>query len=121
MEINGTIIEIFETQTFESGFTKREFVIETPGEYPQQIKFEVLKDKCELLDKYKIGQNVDVTFDIKGREYNGRYFNNLIAWKVFSNDKVEAVTKGHPATQEPVEYKGSAPMDNGSEQGDLPF
>ncbi len=81
-EISGTIKKIFETQTFPSGFSKREFVITTADRFPQDILLACLKDKVSLLDEVTEGQTVNVHFDISGREYNGRYFVNLNAWKL---------------------------------------
>ncbi len=79
---NGTIKLINDLQTFDSGFQKREFVVTTDGQYPQDIKFECTQTRCELLDNLSVGQSVDVHFNIKGNEYNGRYFVNLQAWKI---------------------------------------
>lgn len=81
-EISGTVKVIFDTQTFPSGFSKREFVITTADKFPQDIKLECLKDKAAQLDNLKEGQAVKVQFDISGREYNGRYFVNLNAWRI---------------------------------------
>lgn len=82
-EAQGTIKLINETQTFGSGFTKREFVITTgDSKYPQDIKFEVVKDKCAVLDQYAVGQAVNVSFDIRGNEYQGKYYVNLNCWKL---------------------------------------
>ncbi|WP_372748220.1 DUF3127 domain-containing protein [Litorivivens sp.] len=82
-ELTGKIKLIQETQTFSSGFTKREMVVTVEdGNYPQDISLEFLKDKISLLDGLNAGQSVTVTFDIRGREYNGRYFNNLVGWKI---------------------------------------
>ena len=82
-ELTGTIKLISETQTFDSGFTKREFVVTKPDDkYPQDIKFEVVKDRCSSLDAFAEGQEVKVTFDIRGNEYNGRYYVNLAAWRI---------------------------------------
>jgi|SRR5690625_2617948 len=81
-ELSGTIKLILDTQTFQSGFSKREFVVTTEGKYPQDIKFECLQDKIELLDSVKENQAVKVSFDIRGREYNDRYFVNLVAWRI---------------------------------------
>jgi hypothetical protein len=70
-------------QTFNSGFTKREFVVTTDDDrYPQDIKFECIKDKCALLDGVEPGQRVTVTFDLRGNEYNDRYYVNLTAWRI---------------------------------------
>ncbi len=82
-ELSGTVKEIFEEQTFASGFNKREFVVtSTADKFPQDIKFECLKDKVELVNRLNKGDQVKVTFDINGREWQGKYFINLAAWKV---------------------------------------
>jgi len=81
-ELNGSVKEIFEEQTFGSGFNKREFVVTTDDKYPQDIKFECVKEKVELVNKLKKGDRVKVSFDLRGREWQGKYFVNLNAWKV---------------------------------------
>ena len=82
-EASGKIKLISDTQTFPSGFSKREFVVTTAHDkFPQDLKFEVVKDKCSLLDRYKEGQEVQVNFDIRGNEYNGKYYVNLSCWKL---------------------------------------
>jgi len=81
-EISGQIKKIFDTQTFPSGFTKREFVITTKDRFPQDIKLECLKEKTEILNGLSESDEVTVSFDVQGREYNERYFVNLNAWKI---------------------------------------
>jgi len=83
LKLNGTIKLINELQTWDSGFSKREFVITTQEQYPQDVKFEVVKDKATDFEKYnKVGDNVDVKFNVRGNEYNGKYYVNLQAWHV---------------------------------------
>ncbi len=82
-ELTGSVKLIMDTMTFDSGFSKREFVVTTPDDrFPQDIKLECVKDKCALLDRIGIGQEVKVTFDLRGNEYNDRYFVNLTAWRI---------------------------------------
>ncbi len=82
-EATGKIKLISDTQNFPSGFSKREFVVTTgDGKYPQDLKFEMVKDKCAILDNYKEGSDVKVSFDIRGNEYNGKYYVNLSCWKL---------------------------------------
>ncbi len=82
-ELTGKIKLLQDPKTFESGFTKREMVvIVDEGKYPQEINLEFVQDKVALLDTLQPGQTVTVSFDIRGREYNGRYFNNLQGWKI---------------------------------------
>jgi hypothetical protein len=82
MELTGKIKLVSSTQTFDSGFAKREFVVTTSEQYPQDIKLEVVKDKCSLLDKYTPGSDVKVSFNLRGNEFNGKYYVNLQAWKI---------------------------------------
>lgn len=89
--ITGKIKQIGDIQTFDSGFKKVEFVVTTNEQYPQDVKFEAVKEKAEQLLKYnKVGQTVDVSFNVRGNEYNGKYYVNLQAWKVFTA-KTEAI------------------------------
>ncbi|RLA50414.1 MAG: hypothetical protein DRR42_13190 [Gammaproteobacteria bacterium] len=82
-DLTGKIKILQEPKTFDSGFTKREMVvIVEDGKYPQEINIEFVQDKVSLLDNLQVGQEVTVTFDIRGREYNGRYYNNLQGWKI---------------------------------------
>lgn len=82
-ELTGTLKHLMDLQTFASGFTKREFVIEVQdGKYPQMIKFECVKDKTAILDGLAIGDSITVTFDIRGNEFKERFYVNLVAWKL---------------------------------------
>lgn len=88
MELSGTIKVINETQTIgEKGFRKREMVLSTKEEYPQDILIEFVQDKCDLLDNYGIGQEVTISINIRGREWINpegvaRYFNSIQGWKI---------------------------------------
>lgn len=82
-EASGKIKMIGDIQSFASGFTKREFVVTTAHDkYPQDIKFDLVKDKCAVLDSFKPGDDVQVSFDVRGREYNGKYYVDLACWKL---------------------------------------
>lgn len=113
LQLEGKIKVISDTQTFDSGFSKREFVVTTQEQYPQDVKFEFLKDKTVELDKYQIGDSVNVHFNIRGNEYNGRYYVNLQAWKMI---KVGATA---PAPDAPL--PSPPPMAAASGDDDLPF
>ena len=102
-ELSGKIKLVQEPKTFNSGFTKREMVvIVEDGKYPQEINIEFVQDKVSLLDELQVGQEVTVTFDIRGREYNGRYFNNLNGWKIATSGDENPF---------PTERQSSAPPD----------
>lgn len=82
-ELSGTVKAVMDMVKFDSGFTKREFVVTTPDDrYPQHIKFECVKEKCAMLDSIKPGQRVTVSFDIRGNEFKGKYFVSLSVWKI---------------------------------------
>jgi len=96
-ELSGRIKLIQDPKTFDSGFTKREMVvIVEDGKYPQEINLEFVQDKVALLDSLQPGQEVTVSFDIRGREYNGRYFNNLQGWKIVTRDDDTAPPAADP-------------------------
>jgi len=80
---SGKIVKIFDTEQKSASFQAREFVIEVAdGQYPQMVKFQLVQDKCNLVDEYAEGDVVTVEFDLRGREWNGKYFTNLQAWRM---------------------------------------
>ncbi len=82
-ELSGTVKKIFDEKTFGSGFNVREFVVTTDAEkFPQDICLQCVKEKVEMVNKLKEGDKVKIAFDLRGREYQGRYFVNLNAWKI---------------------------------------
>lgn len=110
LQASGTVKLVCDTQEFSSGFRKREFVITTDEKYPQDIKFEVVKEKCDDLDQIGEGDDITVHFNLRGNEYNGRYYVNLQAWKIEGGSapqgKQEEPRKQQAAKQqEPAEYE----------------
>lgn len=82
-DLTGTVKTVLDQKTFDSGFTKREFVVTTEDDkFPQEIIFECVKDRVALLDNVTPGQRLKVTFDLRGNEYKGRWFVNLTAWRL---------------------------------------
>lgn len=114
MNIAGEIIIINEAVQVSDSFRKAEFVIKTGGKYPQTIQFQLSQDRCELINSFKVGDSVDVHFNLRGREWTNpqgevKYFNSLDAWKI------ESLVEGG----EDEEYK--SPFGNKQEDDDLPF
>ena len=113
MELQGTIRKLGKTETFGSGFQKRELVLLTDEQYPQPISIEFLQDKTMLLDQVKEGDKVKIGINIRGREWTNpegqvKYFNSITGWRL---DKANQDTKPAPAEDK-----------NGFEkEGDLPF
>lgn len=82
-ELDGKLHKKFETENKTASFQAREFVVEiTSGNYPQFIKFQLTQDRCALIDDMNEGDDIKVHFDLRGREWNGRYFTNLNAWRI---------------------------------------
>jgi hypothetical protein len=97
-EIKGKIKVLFDRQDFPSGFFKRDFVITTNDQYPQDIKFGALKERVEQLDGLSVDDEVTVKFDVKGREYNGNYYVDLNAWRIERGASSQAAqVAGHVA------------------------
>jgi len=88
-QLKGKLIVKNDEQVITEKFKKREFVIEdNSSQYPQVISFQLVQDRCSLLDAYNVGDEVNVDFNLRGREWvdpkNGvtKYFNSLEAWKL---------------------------------------
>ena len=86
-DVTGRLHEIFDEQQVSEKFRKREFVLEVQdGQYPEHIKFQMVQDKTGLIDPFKMGDEVKVTFNLRGRGFNKNgqmlYFTNLEAWKI---------------------------------------
>jgi hypothetical protein len=87
-KLNGTIKTIKDTVQVSEKFSKREFVVnDSSSMYPQDILFQSVQDKCSMLNEYSEGDNVEVSFNLRGREWISpqgevKYFNTLDAWKI---------------------------------------
>ena len=90
MELTGTIHKIFPTETKgEKGFRSREMILNTDhAEYPQLIKMQFVQDRCDTLDQFNEGQAVKVQFELRGREWEGKYFTTVNAWKIDHSGQV---------------------------------
>ena len=130
MEIKGIIKKISETVQISDRFRKREFVVEYSNnpDYPQPLQFEMVQDRCELLDSFQEGQEVEVHFDLRGREWKSpqgqiKYFNSLQAWKlVAEQDEAKSSTKDiqKSGITEPVLEEKPGWLDSDAVD-DLPF
>jgi hypothetical protein len=99
-EMTGVLKIKGETQNFPSGFSKRPFVITTQEQYPQDVQFELTKNATGYIDRFNEGEMLKVTFDIRGREYNGKYFVNLNAYRVDKAEGAMAPPAAAPAAQQ---------------------
>lgn len=121
-ELTGTVKIIQEPQTFASGFSKRELIVTVPdGNYPQDISLEFLKEKADLLNDLNVGDEVTVSFNLRGREYNGKYYNNLTGWKLQKGGQQDNSSK--PSYEAPKSSSAS-PLNEPNfddDMDDIPF
>ena len=126
LKINGKIKLIMDSQSWDSGFTKREFVVTTNEQYPQDVKLEFIKDKTTLLDGLSEGEEVEVSFNVRGNEYNGKYFVNVQAWRLeplSSASGAPSSSSNGSSNADPFSEAGfpDEPTIDSSEPDDLPF
>ena len=110
MELQGTVKKVGETQTFASGFQKRELVLLTNEQYPQPIQIDFLSDKIDLLNNVSEGESVKVGINIRGRLWTNpqgeeKYFNSISGWRL---EKVSGENTNTEAPQ-PNTFQTPAP------------
>ena len=125
MEVQGTIKLIDETKTYGSnGFRKRELVLTTDEQYPQHLMIEFVQDKTDLLNNFQVGQQVNISINLRGREWvnpqgETKYFNSIQGWRI------ELVQAGENAGNMPPvpPMEAFEPAENLKEEDydDLPF
>ncbi len=120
MEITGKLLELLPEQTGQgkngNEWRKKSFVIETlDDQYPKKVCIDAWGDRADSLNSFAIGSELSVSFDIESREYNGRWYTNVKAWKI------EGKTTAAPSSN-------NTPLPSGSEMppppeptDDLPF
>ncbi|KAA3625259.1 MAG: DUF3127 domain-containing protein [Flavobacterium sp.] len=124
MEVQGKIKMIDETKTYgNNGFRKRELVVTTEEQYPQHIMIEFVQDKTELLNNFKVGQNVKVSINLRGREWvnpqgETKYFNSIQGWRI---ENLEQAVSGDMPPLPPEDAFEPASDFNEEEHDDLPF
>ena len=122
-QATGLIHAIGATNTYgNNGFTKREFVIKLTGEreneqYPNYINFELIKERCSLIDEYSLGQEITVHFNLTGRLWQPqgkpeKCFNALQAWRISALADQNTIDQGSPADDF---------HQMGEDFGDIPF
>lgn len=94
-DTTGKLFKKYDTESKSEKFQFREFVIEiADGNYPQYIKFQLVQDRCSILDAYNEGDEIKVHFDLRGREWQGKFFSTLNCWRL---EGAEGTTTTAPA------------------------
>jgi hypothetical protein len=124
MVIEGKLHAKFETTQITDTFKKREFVVEYLDNplYPQHVQFQLTQDRCSLMDNFALGEKLEITFNLRGREWTSpagekKYFNTLEAWRI---QKIESAANA-PASagSQPVFDMADIASENAAD--DLPF
>lgn len=120
MEVEGLIHLIGDEQVVGSAgtFKKRTIVIATNEQYKQYVPIDFVQDKCSVLDKYSVGQEVKISVNVRGNEYQGKYYVSLNGWKI-ENLRNAQIQTPEPK-QEFAQTMGGALLP-GEERDDLPF
>lgn len=130
-QLTGKLKKIDPIVQVSEKFSKREFVItDESSQYPQDIIFQSVQDKCTLLDAFKLGDVVQVSFNLRGREWTSptnevKYFNTLEAWRIeggqaqTSAPAPAAQTNTAPAAAPVAQPQNT--MVSSTDDDDLPF
>ncbi len=116
-EIIGTLISVNETQVFgEKGFKVRTFVLQTEEQYSQEVEIKTVQDKTELIDAFKVGQQIKVSVNLKSRTWVDpkgvkKYFSSFEGWRIEASD----------VSAEGMAESQAAPVASSNEPDDLPF
>jgi hypothetical protein len=128
--ITGTLKTKFPEQQVSDRFRKRDFVItDNSSQYPQHISFQLVQDRCGLIDSYNPGDEIRVFFNLRGREWMpkdggaAKYFNTIEAWKIESVNAMPQSTGGSSMPNQNQNPMPAADVSSFSSDGgdDLPF
>ncbi len=120
LQVTGKLKVKSNEQVVSDRFRKREFVItDESSQYPQHISFQLTQDKCSLIERVNIGDEITVSFNLRGREWTSpqgevKYFNSLEAWKI------EARSTSASPSYEAAPMPSQQAM-SGDVKDDLPF
>lgn len=127
MDINGKIVQLLDKQTGQTKaggtWEKQEYILETEGQYPKKVCFNLWGEKIAQFG-IQVNDQVVVSFDLESREYNGRWYTDVRAWSVKKQGSSQSAPAG-PAEDinfAPFEEGGDPfSAENASGGDDLPF
>jgi hypothetical protein len=123
MDVTGILKVKGDTQQVSEKFKKREIVItDNSSQYPQHISFQLVQDKCSIIDQYRVGDEIKVHFNLRGREWTSpqgeiKYFNSLEAWRIEGNSSGASTSSSGNKSEAVSETSFTAASDG----DDLPF
>jgi len=115
MEVSGRLKELNPKVQVTSSFVKQEVVVSTEEQYPQFISINFVQDKCDLLNSYKVGDNVKVSINLRGREWvnpqgETKYFNDIQGWKIEKLSEANNIEVNEPANLSSKKEQESDPL-----------
>jgi hypothetical protein len=128
-KLKGTVFVVTATMQISEKFSKRELVVKTDDMYPQSIIFQFANDKCSLLDGIQVGEQIEVSFNLRGREWTSpqgevKYFNTLEGWRVDRLTSAQPQNAQTPTEQNAHRFQQQQPQTEPQINGDdpdLPF
>jgi len=127
MIVEGNLKVIYETEDIgTSGFQKRDCVVTTNEQYPQDILVQFIQDKCNLLTSFQIGEEVKIDINLRGREWvspqgETKYFNTIQGWRISSIRHPQQNSTAPQASTQTNPQQMGAPLQGEEDVSDLPF
>ena len=121
MQVKGTLLQVLKQESGVSKagkeWKKQDFVIETNEQFPKKVCFTLFGDKISLIDGITEGAEIEVFFSVESRDFNGKWYHNINAWKIESASTANSA-KSYP----PESSADDAPPERMDDSGnDLPF
>ena len=115
MEITGTVVSLLPLQTGQGKngvWKKQEFILETPGQFPKKVCLSLWGEKVDE-NRLNVGEKITASINIESREYNGRWYTDVRAWKIAKSGS------GQQSDAPSVDASFAPDASSGSD--DLPF
>ncbi|MDY0201495.1 MAG: DUF3127 domain-containing protein [Tenuifilaceae bacterium] len=126
MEISGKLIEKLPQQTGQGRngvWVKQEFIIETADQYPKKVCIALWGEKAKEIDSISIGENIKASINVESREFNGKWYTDVKAWRLEKEGASGATSMGQVPPSMPGidDLPMEIPPADDSATDDLPF
>ena len=124
MDLNGTVVTILPEQRFNGKngeVVKNQFVIEHGVQYKKKAVFSVLGEDRWKQMNVVLGADVQVSFDVDAREWNGKWFGELLAWRVQNDNGQQQAQQAAVSSAKPAEQAATQQQNGSQGSDDLPF
>ncbi|MDD4384917.1 MAG: DUF3127 domain-containing protein [Bacteroidales bacterium] len=124
MEIAGKLIQKLDQQSGQSKngtWVKQEFILETQDQYPKKVCVAVWGDKVKDIENLAIGESLKVSINVESREFNGRWYTDVKAWRIETMGSNPASSSNVPETPSFDDLPPEMPMTQEGDMDDLPF